>query len=58
MDVLGNARHQVTYLHDQLPKDKPLHFTDRLRKRLARVAAGVSWKRLAEIATVAKADTI
>jgi len=53
-----NLRAEIAYLRDQLPKDKPLRFTHRWRKRLARAAAGVGWKRLAEIATVAKADTI
>jgi putative transposase len=51
-------RAEIAYLRDQLPKDRPLRFTDRWRKRLARAAAGVGWKRLAEIATVAKAGTI
>ena len=41
-----------------MPANKPLRFTDRWRKKLARAAADVGWKRLAEIATVAKADTI
>lgn len=51
-------RAEIAYLRDQLPKNKPLRFTNRWRKRLARAAAGVGWKRLAEIATVAKAATI
>ena len=51
-------RAELAYLRDQLPADKPLRFTDRWRKKLARAAADVGWKRLAEIATVAKAGTI
>ena len=51
-------RAEIAYFRDQLPKDKSLRFTDRWRKRLARAVIGVGWKRLAEIATVAKADTI
>ena len=41
-----------------MPADKPLRFTDRWQKKLARAAADVGWKRLAEIATVARAGTI
>ena len=51
-------RAEIAYLRDQLPADKPLRFTDRWRKKLARAAADVGWKRLAELATVAKAGTI
>ncbi len=51
-------RAEIAYLRAQLPRDKPLRFTDRWRKRLARAAVGVGWKRLGEIATVAKVATI
>lgn len=51
-------RAEIAFLHALLPADKPLRFTDRWRKRLARAASGVGWKRLAEIATVAKGATI
>ena len=51
-------RAEIAYLHNQLTKDRPLRFTDRWRKKLARAAVGVGWKRLAEIASVAKAGTI
>ncbi len=51
-------RAEIAYLHAQIPEDQVLRFTDRWRKRLARAAAGVGWKRLGEIATVAKAATI
>ena len=46
------------YLREQIPTDQSLRFTDAWRKKLARAAAGVGWKRLAEIASVAKATTI
>ena len=49
---------EVEFLRSCIPADQPLRFTDRWRKRLARTAAGVGWKRLAEIASVAKASTI
>ena len=55
---LAYLRAEIAYLRDQLPKDIPLRFTDRWRKKLARAAAGVGWKRLGEIATAAKAGTI
>ena len=51
-------RTEIGLLHEQIPKKKALRFTDSWRKRLARAAAGVGWKRLAEIATVAKVMTI
>ena len=51
-------RTEIDLLHQQIPKGKALRFTDSWRKRLARAAAGVGWKRLAEIATVAKVTTI
>jgi len=51
-------RAEIAYLRDQLPAGTTFHFTDRWRKRLARAAAGVGWKRLADLATVAKASTI
>ncbi len=51
-------RVEIDYLRALLPADKQLRFTDRWRKRLARAASGVDWKRLAEIATVAKGATI
>ena len=51
-------RAEIAYLHGQMPKDKSRRFTDPWRKRLARTGSQVGWKRLAEIATVAKADTI
>ena len=46
---------EVAYLRDQLPSGTALHFTDRWRKRLARAVAGFGWKRLADLATGAKA---
>ena len=51
-------RTEIGFLHEQIPKNKALRFTDSWRKRLARAAAGVDWKRLAGIATIAKATTI
>lgn len=51
-------RTEIGFLREQIPKDQSLRFTDAWRKKLARAAAGVGWKRLAEIATVAKASTI
>jgi putative transposase len=50
-------RAEISFLHEQLPPGA-LRFTDRWRKIFARAAADVGWKRLAEIATVAKASTI
>ncbi len=55
---IAYLRAEIGFLHEQLPVDTTLHFTDRWRKRLARAAVGIGWKRLAEIATVAKASTI
>ena len=49
---------EIGFLHEQIPKNKVLRFTDSWRKRLARAAAGVGWNRLSEIATVAKVTTI
>ena len=51
-------RTENSYYHEQLPEGHRLTFTDSWRKRFARAAANVGWKRLAEIATVAKASTI
>ena len=51
-------RTKIGFLREQIPKERTLWFTVAWRKKLARVAAGVGWKRLAEIATVAKANTI
>ncbi len=51
-------RTEIAYLREQIPMGQPLRFTDRWRKRLARTASGVGWKRLDEIATIAKAATI
>ena len=51
-------RAEIGLLHEQIPKKRALRFTDSWRKRLARAAAEVGWKRLAEIATVAKGTTI
>lgn len=51
-------RTEIDFLREQIPNDNALRFTDSWRKRLARAAAGVGWKRLAEIASVAKASTI
>jgi hypothetical protein len=48
-------RTEIAYLHERIPAGSARHFTDRWREQLARAAAGVGWKRLAEIATVAKA---
>lgn len=58
MAEVAYLRAENGYLREQIPKDKCLRFDDRWRKRLARAAAGVGWKRLAELATVAKAATI
>ncbi|MBA3686438.1 MAG: helix-turn-helix domain-containing protein [Planctomycetes bacterium] len=55
---ISYLRAEIAYLHEQLPVGTHLRFTDRWRKRLARAAAGVGWKRLAEITTIAKATTI
>ncbi len=55
---IAYLRAEIAYLHEHLPAGTTLRFTDRWRKRLARAAAGVGWKRLAEVATVAKAATI
>jgi transposase InsO family protein len=55
---LAYQRVEIAFLKAQLPKNKPFRFTDAWRKRLARAAGGVGWKRLAEIATVAKGATI
>ena len=51
-------RTEIGFLREQIPKEQTLRFTDAWRKKLARAAAGVGWKRLAEIASVAKASTI
>ena len=51
-------RTEIAYLREQIPEGQTLRFTDQWRKRLARTASGVGWKRLGEIATVAKAATI
>jgi transposase InsO family protein len=55
---IAYLRTEIAVLHEQLPPGTRLHLTDRWRARLARAAAGVGWKRLAQIATVAKASTI
>ncbi len=49
---------EIGFLREQIPKEQALRFTDAWRKKLARAAAGVGWKRLAEIGSVAKATTI
>jgi transposase InsO family protein len=51
-------RVEIEFLREQIPKEQTVRFTDHWRKRLARAAAGVGWKRLAQIATLAKATTI
>ena len=51
-------RAEIGFLRDHIPKEQSLRFTDAWRKKLARAAAGVGWKRWAEIASVAKAGTI
>ncbi len=51
-------RLEISYLREQIPKGHRFRFTDRWRMRFARAAMGVGWKRLAAIATVAKAATI
>ena len=51
-------RTEIGFLREQIPREQTLRFTDAWRKKLARAAAGVGWKRLAEIASVAKASTI
>ena len=51
-------RTEIAYLREQIPEGQTLCFTDQWRKRLARTASGVGWKRLGEIATLAKAATI
>jgi putative transposase len=58
MAEIGFHRVEIARLHEELPKGHKLRFTDAWRKRLARAATGVGWKRLAEIATVAKGETI
>lgn len=58
MAEVAYLRAEIGYLREQIPSGQRLGFDDRWRKRLARAAAGVGWKRLAEIATVAKAATI
>jgi len=51
-------RTENSYYREHLPEGHHITFTDRWRKRFARAAVDVGWKRLAEIATVAKASTI
>ncbi|MEK7414276.1 MAG: integrase core domain-containing protein [Planctomycetota bacterium] len=55
---IAYLRTEIAYLHEQLPERHRFTFTDRWRKRLARAAGGVGWKRMAEIATIVKATTI
>ncbi len=51
-------RTEIAYYREQLPPDTRFRFTDVWRLRFARHGAAVGWKRLAEIATVAKSKTI
>ena len=55
---LAYERAEKAYLREQLAEGNTLHFTDAWRRRLARYGAALGWKRLGEIATVAKAGTI
>jgi transposase InsO family protein len=58
MAEVAYLRSEIAYLHEQLPAGHRFVFTDIWRLRFARHGAAVGWKRLAEIATVAKAKTI
>lgn len=51
-------RNEVALCREELGSDQQFRFTDAWRLRLAQSGAAVGWKRLAEIATVAKAKTI
>ncbi|MBA2480021.1 MAG: helix-turn-helix domain-containing protein, partial [Planctomycetes bacterium] len=51
-------RTEIAYYRERIPEGTSLRLTDAWRKRFARAAAGVGWKRLGEIATVAKGATI
>ncbi len=55
---IAYLRTEIGFLREQIPAKQTLKFTDAWRKKLARAAAGVGWKRMAEIASVAKATTI
>ena len=58
MAEVAYLRTEIAYLREHLPQGHRFAFTDCWRLRFARTGAAVGWKRLAEIATVAKAKTI
>ena len=55
---LAYLRNELAITREHLPQGTIIRFTDAWRIRLAVSGAAVGWKRLAEIATVAKAKTI
>lgn len=55
---LGLVRTENAYLRSQLPEGHRFAFTDVWRKRFARAAEPVGWKRVGELLRVAKGKTV
>jgi transposase InsO family protein len=51
-------RTEIAYYREQAPPERRNRFTDAWRKRFARLGPAIGMKRLAEVATIAKAKTI